>query len=860
MDERVHQATASGDGSKAEWTPVGGRLGIILGGSTLVSAWATTLAIPGGMVEHGVDDRVGSMAIAAVALLGIALLLLVTLEFRMRSCVVQKPWARVLLAVAAGLLIIVRMLAHEIGVWVDHPASGGVDPIVQVAGRVNEPLVPFDSTLLDGVEATGRFGDQTRWRTEIHVMAASHPGLIGRMLTVGIDVEDARVEPGSLLTATGRLALVPAPRNPGEIDRRRGRRSRVAGVLVVPSAGLIEIDGESSVPEWCTWISASRRGWSSTVEQIEHAVASRQPGARGVIAAVLLGDRRQLDESIRNAAEDAGVAPMLAISGWHLAIIGGFVSVVLGRHRPLGRWLAWIGVMSFALAVAPGAGVRRAAMMVTIAGVAMIFGRRGRGLPIVLLAGAALVWIDPGIVASIGFRLSLIATMALIVGAGAARRRWFVDLDGVGRRRRSILRDRWAMAVSASVVAWTSTMPIALAAFGRLSLAGIPAMILVTPLFAAVVIVSTLAAICAMIFGSCPVAMLDLVGALAGALVTVVEGIAAVAPVVLVPNQEVTACFSIIPAVALALAPAVSMTVLRRSIIGAALASAVIMVMWGTAAESPSRDRVRIDAIAVGDGTAMLVRGGGGAVLQDAGSSSMENCGRRIIVPALRSLGLRRLDALMVTHANADHFNAVTEVVRRFDVDRVLVTPQLLRRARFDRGSPIAVWLDRMHALDVEVGEIARGDTLRFGDLVWSVRHPDRDDDCRTVNDESIVSTVGLVGDASPRLLLCGDVQDEAIARVMAREPRLSAAVMELPHHGSWRPIAAVLLARVDPEAVVQSTGPDRWRMDRWKDACAGRWRGVTCRDGLVSFEIDGLGHVHPGESASGSWRVDELP
>ena len=64
--------------------------------------------------------------------------------------------------------------------------------------------------------------------------------------------------------------------------------------------------------------------------------------------------------------------------------------------------------------------------------------------------------------------------------------------------------------------------------------------------------------------------------------------------------------------------------------------------------------------------------------------------------------------------------------------------------------------------------------------------------------------------------------------------------------------IAATFLARVDPAAVVQSTGPDRWWLDRWRDACGDRRRGVTARDGLVSFEVDSKGRVRslgPGRS-----------
>lgn len=70
----------------------------------------------------------------------------------------------------------------------------------------------------------------------------------------------------------------------------------------------------------------------------------------------------------------------------------------------------------------------------------------------------------------------------------------------------------------------------------------------------------------------------------------------------------------------------------------------------------------------------------------------------------------------------------------------------------------------------------------------------------------------------------------------MKRDPDLSADLMELPHHGSWREIAAAFLAQVGPEQVVQSTGPARFQLDRWQEAIGERVRWVTARDGAVSI------------------------
>ena len=835
----------------APWRPAGGRLGTTVGGAALVAGWVASESAVSRFVSAG-DDGVTRAAIAVAMLLAVATLGSMALligRWRHRA---SEAVRLALVAVSVAAIVAARSWTHEIAVERGFPAAGGVDPIVRVGGIVVEPLVPAESSSRLDMDPLERPDERARWRTTIHVEHATHPSLEGRRLTLGVDVEDARIAPGVSLTVVGRLAVVPPPTNPGEQDRRRGRRDRVPAMLIVPSGGLFTDASPTSNPGWWSWWFGLRSAWWQAVRTIDDAVSTVGPTTSGLVDAVLTGDRHRLVDRLRRDAEDAGVAPMLAISGWHLAIIGGFGSMLIGRHRPLGRWIAFAGVIAFAMVVVPGAGVRRAAMMVVIGGAALALGRRARGLPIVLLAGAALVCADPDIVESAGFRLSIVATIALVAGAGPARRRWFSAADRVGRRRWSMVRDRLAIVAVASIVAWTSTAPIVVATFGRVSLVGIPAAILIAPLFGAFVVAATIASGCTLVTGAAPPVLVDVVVCLATAFTTIVGGIADIAPIWRGGWPIGAASWSVVPSVALAMAPAIEVAPIRRGIAASAVIVTLVAVTIPPAGDDVlDRDRMRIDAIAVGDGTAMLVRGGGAAVLQDAGSSSVDDCGRRIIGPTLRALGVRRLDAIIVTHANADHFNAVLDVVRGVQVERIVVSPHLFARARSTRPSLLSTWLDEVHESGVAVIETQRGAVLRLGDLVWTVIHPAADDGCRTVNDESIVSSVRLDGDPAPRLLLCGDVQDEAIARVLSREPGLSATVMELPHHGSWRPIAATLLTRVDPAAVVQSTGPDRWRLDRWKVACGGRWRGVTCRDGLVSFEINGRGEVHPG---SGRW------
>jgi competence protein ComEC len=243
-------------------------------------------------------------------------------------------------------------------------------------------------------------------------------------------------------------------------------------------------------------------------------------------------------------------------------------------------------------------------------------------------------------------------------------------------------------------------------------------------------------------------------------------------------------------------------------------------------------------ALAVGDGTAIVVRSGRSAILFDAGSSSIPALGERVVVPALHELGIRRLDAIVISHANLDHVSGIPDVLDAVRVERVIVSSHMLVRANGNLDGMANSVIDAARSRGVRIETANRGDELEFGELRMSVRHPRAGEACKSVNDESIVAIVSAIK-RHTRILLCGDAQDEALARLMQRDQNMSAEIMELPHHGSWRATAREFLARIGPEQVVQSTGPGRYALDRWQEAMRGRIRWVTARDGAASIPLE---------------------
>ena len=95
----------------------------------------------------------------------------------------------------------------------------------------------------------------------------------------------------------------------------------------------------------------------------------------------------------------------------------------------------------------------------------------------------------------------------------------------------------------------------------------------------------------------------------------------------------------------------------------------------------PPPRHTQVAAISVGRGNCILTRfPDGRSVLFDAGSAGRaDEIAERVIAPALWSLGVRRLDLLILSHGDSDHYNGAEELARRMRVGRVAVT-RLFRR------------------------------------------------------------------------------------------------------------------------------------------------------------------------------------
>lgn len=131
---------------------------------------------------------------------------------------------------------------------------------------------------------------------------------------------------------------------------------------------------------------------------------------------ITLGVKRSLGDELLQKFRDTGVAHIVVLSGYNIAVVAGIISragLLLSPALRLGA--SALGVVLFAMMVGGGATVVRATIMALIIIVARVLGREGDALRALVLAGGLMVFANPMILLhDVSFQLSFSATLALV--------------------------------------------------------------------------------------------------------------------------------------------------------------------------------------------------------------------------------------------------------------------------------------------------------------------------------------------------------------------------------------------------------------------------------------------------------------
>lgn len=670
--------------------------------------------------------------------LGCALGLTFALDWRLLTYVVISIVVGLRFGSARVLLTIAVMAAVVGALRVDAANPEEVASLVRDAGTTQVIAVINEPPQRRARQGFGGLSTEEQWVARITITRIS-----ASVRSIATSVPATlRWPAGTVAPSVGSTVLVSAVLHPDNPAKRSVYRltSRVAPEVVrEPSRGS----------ELFSRIRNSLGDVAGATRDQPRAGATLLPG-------LVLGDTSNQSEQLVADLRVSGLSHLTAVSGANVAIVLGAILWLLQqtRIRRRRRYIVLFAVLVvFVAVVQPQPSVMRAAVMGAIAVYAMATGEVKQSASALWLSAIVLLVIDPFMAWQYGFGLSVAATAGLIV-----LQPWMAE---------HFPQHPLVQVLLVTLSAQIATLPLLLLMGQPPTWLSVPANVLTAPVIAPATISGFVATLCASL-SLLPIPVVSDVLRILGGIVAL-PGVFLADLIALIARVGAGSALAVSP---FADAPSIVLLAVvagllwafrrRRSIVVlVAVAYAAVTFAPSLLPGSWPPDDWWYAMCDVGQGDASVVRTGAhSGVVVDAGPdpTALRRC--------LNRLGMRRVDALVLTHFHADH---VEGVMALSSIERILVSPQRDPMIEYDRV--------RTH-LGHEFEVIKRGDRITVGNVRLDVLWPDPHNLSGNPNTDSVMM---LLTSPNGSVLLGADT--DVAAQQQFRPPR--ASVLKVPHHGS---------------------------------------------------------------------------
>ncbi|WP_241956459.1 DNA internalization-related competence protein ComEC/Rec2 [Marinobacter maroccanus] len=507
-----------------------------------------------------------------------------------------------------------------------------------------------------------------------------------------------------------------------------------------------------------------------------------------LVSSLLIGHRGHMEQKHWDVLKATGTIHLVAISGLHLGLVAlgaGFLCRRLLLALPARRvsdearrWIVFTSVLSCCLVYALAAGftvpTRRALIMVVAGGWLILMSRQAPVWQAFLAALVAVLLLDPFAPLDQGFWLSFTA-VAVLIAVFSARIAGTGSLTGLVVAQLAVFGGLWpileifgqgqplvGLLANLAAIPWVSLVVMPVLVTGGLMTAVVPgASQLFVPLFDWTL------------------------GVLWYLLTWFAEWQA--------PGNEAS-----VPEVvgwALLTVTLVFMPFARFRLVAALLAVSWLMYPGPTSVKNPHLNAPEIRVWDVGQGLSVLVRHGHEVLVYDTGPAvpGVFSAVESTLLPNLKAEGIRRIDTLVISHADSDHSGGVSELTRQIEVGQVIA------------GEPVAV---REQVADLPVWSCKRS-SRRLGSLILEFW---QGEGATEGNDASCVLRI-YHPESGTEWLLPGDITDRMEARYLAyladREDLQAPVtrVLVAPHHGSKTSSSEAWVRTLKPDQVIYTAG-----------------------------------------------------
>ena len=652
------------------------------------------------------------------------------------------------------------------------------------------------------------------------------------------------------------------PTNPGQFDIAKYlSRRNVFIAASVKSRDGIEILRFAQNDRWSGIFTKIKSKLRQTATQALLGELQMEEPSRGLLEALLLGYRRNIDSSTYLAFRRTGLLHLISLSGMHLGILAGIIWWLCKTAGLMKRGRAIICIIAigvFLLIVPPRAPTIRAAIICWVFCASFLFRRRSNSLNTLSLAAIILLLIRPTNLFEPGWQLSFASVLGLVLFCHRIHFFLYEKITGhswfkkkpkakpffriVSRPGPYLLR-----LFSTGLTAWLSGAGILLYHFYTINPLTSIWTVAVFPMVGLILTIGYLKIILSFLLPTVALGLGVIVTKLAEFLIWIVGHIAQLdISQILIGHVSFAAIVFYYGFILFA-----AFAYFRRPLIKKAICTAMVLVMivflFAVKWQRTYRDNLVMTCLDVGHGQAILAQLPGRAnILFDAGSLHKSDVGRRIVSAFLDYSGTSRIDAIIISHNDIDHINGIPEITEHCEVSSVYANDAFFTKT--DRWGTAKFLKTSLNKKGLEIKRLGKNLNVSSSakiKILWPSKQIAQD---KTLSDND-KSQVCLIEFAGRAVLLCSDIEKFAQGELLRLLPHLKAEVVVVPHHGSARTLERAFLENLRADILICSCSKSQYEKGRVIGQTNGSKVLYTPKDGAITVCVNKDGTVRTNVS-----------
>ena len=540
----------------------------------------------------------------------------------------------------------------------------------------------------------------------------------------------------------------------------------------------------------------------------------------GSLSAMVLGDKRGLDEEIKELYQENSISHLLSISGLHISLLGGAVFLFLRRLKVSFRFpLITSSIILIIYGAFTGFSVStsRAIVMMSVLFISFVIGK-SYDLPSGLaLAALILIVMNHRVIYQSGFLLSFFAVIGIFYIMPELLYIFKVDIY----HKRGIIKGLHLLLASiiSSISILLATLPIVLNNFYEVSLTGILLNIIVIPLMSLVVITGLLGGFVALVsetVGSFILGITHYILNLYTLFCRLGDRLTFLRLIIGKPDKWQIVLYYLLLVILfyfLALKRRENKleslknnlskdynTSKRIAITGFMTFTSFLIIAYKPREFS-------INMLDIGQGDCFVVNDGNNDIyISDCGSTTVQNVGKTRLLPFLKSKGWGKVDTIFISHMDKDHVNGVNDLLKcaEITIGRIIIS------ASYKSDKLNCAELEELKELakmrDIKLFYMKKGDEIVGKDISFRCIYPTGEEDIEDQNEASIVMRMDYKGLS---MLFTGDIAGSTEEKIIdsSDENILDCDILKVCHHGSKNSSTDDFLKKVSPKLYLISCG-----------------------------------------------------